>query len=233
MSNVAPFRRRTEGQPDLPAAGAGGMLVIALVSQATGAGRTMLATHIAVQAGLTGDGPVGVLDADPKGALFQWWNRRQGKVDAPVFAASCDVDGIAVTLDGARAAGARLCIIDTAVGDAASLAPVAEVADMVVIPCDTGAGAAGQAAALGRVLSNQATIAFVINGRAHSCVEDGNALAAISSGGGWPAGAVRHANAYAIAMAAGRSVTESHAGTYAADDIAELWANLRGILVAG
>lgn len=233
MSTVTPFRRGAAGQPDLTAGRAGGMVVIALASQAMGAGRTMLAAHIAVQAELTGDGPAGVLDADPKGALFQWWNRRQGKVDAPAFGAHCDVDGIPVTLEGMRAAGAKLCVIDTAAGDAAALAPVAEVADMLVIPCDADAGGADEAAALGRALSKQATIAFVINCRGHSGGEDGNALAAMSSGGGWPAGTVQHANAYAIAMTAGRSITESHAGSDAAQDIAELWTNLRGILVAG
>lgn len=233
MSNVTPFRRGVAGQPDLNAGRAAGMVVIVLASPGAGAGRTMLAAHIAVQAGMTGDGPVGVLDADPKGALFQWWNRRQGKVDAPFFGAHCDVDGIAVTLDGMRAAGARLCIIDTAAGDAASLAPIAERADMVVIPYDAGAAEADEAAALGRVLSKQATIAFVVNCRAYSGGEDGNALAATGSGGGWPAGTVQQANAYAIAMTAGRSVAESHAGSKAAGDIAELWNNLRGILVAG
>ena len=231
MSNVTPFRRGAAKQPGLKAGRAGGMVVIALVSQAMGAGRTMLASHIAVQAELTGDGPVGVLDADPKGALFQWWNRRQGKMDAPAFGAHCDIDGIAVTLAGMRAAGARLCVIDTAAGDAAALAPVAEAADMVVIPSE--AGGTDEAAALGRALSKQAVVAYVINCRGHSGGEDGNALAAMSSGGGWPAGTVQQANAYAIAMTAGRSVTESHAGSDAAHDIAELWANLRGVLVAG
>jgi len=233
MSNVAPFRRKMSGQPDLPAGRIGGMLVILLASPATGSGRTMLAAHMAVQAGLTGDGPVGLLDTDPKGALFQWWSRRRGKVDEPVYGALCDVEGLAVTLDAARAAGARLCIIDTGVGDEASLTPAAALADLVVVPSGADAAGAGQAGELGRALSKQATIAFVTNGRAHSGVEDGNALAAVGSGGGWPAGAVQHANAFAIAMAAGRSVSESHAETCAAGEIAELWANLRGILVAG
>ncbi len=233
MSNVTPFRRGTGEQPDLTAGRSRGMVVIALASQAGGTGRTMLAAHIAVQAGLTGDGPVGVLDTDPKGVLFQWWNRRQGKMDAPAFGAHCDIDGLAVTLAGMRATGARLCVIDTAAGDAEALAPVAAIADMVVIPSDANAGSANEAAALGRALSKQATIAFVINCRGHSGGEDGNALAATGSGGGWPAGTVQHANAYAIAMTAGRSVTESHAGGDAAQNIAELWRNLRGILVAG
>lgn len=233
MSNVTPFRRGAAGQPGLDARGADGMAAIMLASPNHGAGRTMLAAHIAVQAELTGDGPVGVLDIDPKGDLFQWWNRRQGKMDAPAFGACCDVDGIALTLEGMRAGGARLCVIDTAPGNAAALAPVAEIADMVVIPCDADAGGASAAAALGRALSKQAMIAFVINCRAYSGGEDGNALAAMSSGGGWPAGTVQQANAYAIAMTAGRTVTESHAGTAAAHDIAQLWRNLRGVLVAG
>jgi chromosome partitioning protein len=233
MSNVTPFRRGTGEQPDLTVGRAGGMVVIALASPAAGAGCTMLAAHIAVQAGLTGDGPVGVLDTDPKGALFQWWNRRQGKVDAPAYGALCDMAGIALTLDGMRAAGARLCVIDTAAGDAVALAPIAALADLVVVPSDADADAAGQAAALGRALPKQATVAFVINCRGHSGGEDGNALAAMSGGGGWPAGTVQHANAYAIAMTAGRSVIESQAGSDAAKDIAELWTNLRGILVAG
>lgn len=233
MSNVTPFRRGAAGQADLTTGRAGGMAVIALASSNAGTGRTMLAAHIAVQAEQTGDGPVGVLDTDLKGALFQWWNHRQGKMDSPLFGALCDADGIAVTLDGMRAGGASLCVIDTAASDAAALAPIAAFADMVVIPCDADAGGADEAAVLGRVLSKQATIAYVINCRAYSGGEDGNALAAMGAGGGWPAGTVQQANAYAIAMTAGRSVTESHAGSDAAQDIAELWRNLRGILVAG
>ena len=231
MSNVTPFRRGAAGQLGLAAGRAGGMTVVMLASPNNAAGRTMLAAHIAVQAEQTGDGPVGVLDIDPKGDLFQWWNRRQGKMDAPAYGAHCDIDGLPVTLAGMRAAGARLCIVDTGAGDAEALAPAAGIADMIVIPCDGDAGAAGEAAALGRALSKQATVAYVINCRAYSGGEDGNALAAM--GGGWPAGTVQQANAYAIAMTAGRTVTESHAGTTAAQDIAELWRNLRGILVAG
>lgn len=233
MSNVAPFRRRGAGQPDLPAGRSGGMVAIALASLGCGTGRTMLAAHIAVRAESTGDGPVGVLDADPKGDLFRWWRRRQDKIDSPAFGAHCGPAGIALTMESMAAAGARLCVIDTAPGDAAALAPVAAVADLVVIPCDIDADSAGEAAALGRALSGQATVAFVVNSRAHAGGEPGNALSATGSGGGWPAGTVRHANAFAIAMTAGRTVTESHAGTDAARDIAELWMNLRGILVAG
>lgn len=233
MSNVTPFRRRCAGQPDLPGGRDGRMVVIALASRGNGVGRTMLAAHIAVQTEATGDGPVGILDVDPKGDLFHWWTRRHGKIESPAFGAHCDPESMALTMQGMAAAGARLCVIDTAACDAAALAPVAAVADLIVIPCDIDTESVGEAAALGRELSGQATIAFVVNCRAHAGGEPGNALSAISGGGGWPAGTVQYARAYAIAMTAGRTVTESHAGSDAARDIGELWTNLRGILVAG
>lgn len=233
MSNVTPFRRRATGQPDLPAGRGGSMVVIAFASRGSGMGRTMLAAHIAVQAETTGDGAVGILDADPKGDLFHWWTRRHGKMESPAFGAHCDLDSLGLTMEGMAAAGANFCIIDTGAEDAAALAPVAAVADLIVIPCDIDMASAGEAAELGRELSGQATVAFVVNCRAHAGGEPGNALSAISSGGGWPAGTVQHARAFAIAMTAGRTVTESHAGSEAARDIAELWTTLRGILVAG
>lgn len=233
MSNVTPFRRRAAGQPALTGGRNGGRMVIALASQGNGSGRTMLAAHIAAQAERTGDGPVGVLDLDPAGDLFHWWTRRQGKMESPAFGAHCDTNGLSLTLESMAAGGVRLCVLDTPAGDSASLAPVAAVADLIVIPCDIDMASAGEAAALGREICGGATIAFVVNCRTHSGGEPGNALSAISSGGGWPAGTVQHSRAYAIAMTAGRTVTESHAGSEAAHDIAELWTTLRGILVAG
>lgn len=233
MSNVTPFRRRRAGQPDLAAARGGTLSVIAVVSAGPGAGGTMLAAHIAVQAEVTGDGPVGLLDTDPKGDLFHWWTRRSGKMDTPVSCSSGGPADIAIMLDGMAAAGARLCVIDTAAGDPDASAAVAAHADMVVIPTDADAGSAVQAAALSRLLSRDAMAAFVVNCRSHAGIEEGNALSAMSSGGGWPAGTVHHSNAFAIAMTAGRTVTESHAGTDAARDIAGLWENLRAILIAG
>ena len=231
MSNVTPFRRRAAGQPDLPVGRSGRMVTIAFMSRGAGMGRTMLAAHMAAQASLTGDGPVGVLDTAPGGDLFHWWTRRQGKMESPAFGAHCDPADLRLTMEGMAAAGARLCIIDTADGDATALAPIAKAADLAVIPSDNDATSAAEAAVLGRELSGNATIAFVVNCRGHSGGEPGNALSAMS--GGWPAGTVQHANAFAIAMTAGRTVTESQAGGDAARDIAALWQNLRGILVAG
>lgn len=231
MDNILRFGCGPEDQPDLAAGG--GMAVVALVSPSGGAGRTMLAAHIAAQAGRTGEGPVAVLDADPSGSLWDWWCRRQGKGGAPSFAARADATGISQALADLRGQGARLCVIDTAPGDAAALAPVAEAADLLLIPADADAAGTQEAAALGQALAEKATLAFVLNGRSHGGEKHGNLTSRLAAGGGWPAGMVRHADAYAISMTAGRTVIETHPDIYAAEDIAELWANLRGILVAG
>lgn len=233
MDNVVRFGSGPEDRPDLLQGRKGGMAVIAFVSPVGGTGRTTLAAHFAAQAGFSGDGPVAVLDADPKGVLWGWWSRRQDKGGAPSFGARADMDALAPALNDLYEQGARLCMIDTAPGDAGALAPVAAVADMLVIPADADAPGTAEAAALGQSLKGAATIAFVLNGRSHAGEKQGNMSSRLASGGGWPAGMVRHADAYAPAMTAGRTVIEMHPGIYAAEDIAEVWANLRGILVAG
>jgi len=233
MDNILRFGCGPDDRPDVAADRDGGMAVIAFASTAHGTGRTMLAAHVAAQAGLSGEGPVAVLDADPKGTLWAWWQRRQGKGGAPSFAARADPDELADTLAALRGKGARLCLIDTGAGAADSLAPVAALADLIVIPADADDAGAQEAAELGRALAGAATIAFVINGRSHGNEKQGNLTSRLAASGGWPAGMVRHADAYAVSMTAGRTVIETHPGIYAAEDIAELWANLRGILVAG
>lgn len=233
MDNILRFGCGPEGQPDLGAGREGGMAVIALASTAAGAGLTMLTAHMAAQAGRAGDGPVAVLDTDPKGSLWEWWRRRQSKGGAPSFAACAEITELEPALTRLRGQGARLCIIDTPAGDAESLRALADHADLVLIPSDADDAGAKAAAALGRVLAGRATIAFVINGRSHGNEKLGNLTSRLAAAGGWPAGMVRHADAYVAAMTAGRTVIETHPDIYAAEDIAELWTNLRGILVAG
>ncbi len=60
------------------------MLVLVVLTQKGGSGKTTLAGHIAVQAELSGAGPVAVLDADPQESLAEWANERTA--DNPVVA---------------------------------------------------------------------------------------------------------------------------------------------------
>ena len=50
------------------------MKVICLSNFKGGAGKTTLAGHLAVQAGLSGYGEVVLIDTDPQASLTDWWN---------------------------------------------------------------------------------------------------------------------------------------------------------------
>src|SRR3546814_10796757 len=56
--------------------GASRLKVLVVASQKGGSGKTTLAGHLAVQAELSGEGPVGLIDVDPQGSLADWWNER-------------------------------------------------------------------------------------------------------------------------------------------------------------
>ena len=53
------------------------MRVLAMASQKGGSGKTTLSGHLAVQAQLSGAGPVCLIDIDPQGSLADWWNERE------------------------------------------------------------------------------------------------------------------------------------------------------------
>src|SRR5947207_5871944 len=50
--------------------------VIAVCAQKGGAGKTTIAAHLAVQAGMMGHGPAVLVDTDPQGSLTEWWRAR-------------------------------------------------------------------------------------------------------------------------------------------------------------
>lgn len=66
------------------------MHIIALTSQASGSGKNILASHLAVQAQLHGTGAVVLIDADPSAMLYNWWSKRQNRKHEPFFARSLD-----------------------------------------------------------------------------------------------------------------------------------------------
>jgi chromosome partitioning protein len=52
------------------------MRIVVLASRKGGSGKTTLAGHLAVQAEMSGAGPVALIDSDPQGSLADWWNLR-------------------------------------------------------------------------------------------------------------------------------------------------------------
>ncbi len=107
------------------------MKIIAILSQKGGAGKTTLAIHLAVAAGLQRHEAV-IIDLDPQASATSWKDSRAG--DTPVVV-SAQASRLATILEAARTGGADVAIIDTAPhSESASLA-AARAADLILIPC--------------------------------------------------------------------------------------------------
>src|ERR1700749_1070299 len=107
------------------------MRVLAMASQKGGSGKTTLSGHLAVQAQLSGAGPVCLIDIDPQGSLADWWNEREA--DMPAFAQTT-VARLAADLEVLRQQGFKLAIIDTPPAITMAIQSVIQVAELIVIP---------------------------------------------------------------------------------------------------
>ena len=107
------------------------MRVVAFVSEVPGSGKTLLAGHVAAQAGAEGVGPVVVLDGDPARGLSEWWAERAAP--NPVLGAwdrTCTAEGFKRLAKG----GVALVVIDTPSGHTAMAEQAIALADLVVLP---------------------------------------------------------------------------------------------------
>jgi cellulose biosynthesis protein BcsQ len=104
--------------------------VIALASRKGGAGKTTLASHLAVQAEAAGDGPVAVMDTDPQGGLAGWWNARAAATPEWIEPAN----GLSAAIEACRAAGYRALLVDTPPSLSETIADVLALADLILVP---------------------------------------------------------------------------------------------------
>lgn len=107
------------------------MLVVALLSQKGGAGKTTLACGLAVESERAGR-PSVVVDLDPQASAAKWADLR--KANTPVVT-SAQAARLAPVLAAAGDAGASVVFIDTAPHAADAALMAARVADLVIIPC--------------------------------------------------------------------------------------------------
>src|SRR3546814_16957789 len=108
--------------------GASRLKVLVVASQKGGSGKTTLAGHLAVQAELSGEGPVGLIDVDPQGSLAAWWNERA----APnPFYIQTTVPRLADDIRELAAHRLELLAIDPPPPLPAHLAALTRVADLV------------------------------------------------------------------------------------------------------
>src|SRR5215831_6304538 len=107
------------------------MRVLAFASQKSGAGKTTLAGHVAIQARRAGVKSVALLDTDPEGSLADWCALREG--ETPKYARAALKD-LAARLDKLRQDGTELVIIDTPPTLHGAIDPSIAAADLVAIP---------------------------------------------------------------------------------------------------
>ena len=197
------------------------MQSLAFMTQKGGSGKTTLAVHVAVAAGEAGERVV-IVDTDPQRSASTWGGSRQQ--DTPIIAPVAAAE-LGSVVAAARHDAMTLSIIDTAPHAAPDAVRVAQLADLIIIPCRPAAfdlAAAGSAVDIVRAAGARG--AFVLSAcpfRAPEIAETRTVL----EGFGLPIApvVVTDRRAFARAVATGRAVTEFDAEGKAAEEIRELW----------
>ena len=108
----------------------GSMLVISLVSQKGGVGKSSIAINLAVLA--AADVKTCIIDLDPQGTCVAWYELRANQDPAVIPADQAGL--LPETLDRLEAAGFDLVVIDTAGSDAPNSREAMRAADLRLVP---------------------------------------------------------------------------------------------------
>lgn len=207
------------------------MKTIVLASQKGGAGKTTLSGHLAVQAELSGNGPVVLLDTDPQGSLADWWNARASAT--PAFA-QADVANLRQQLKDLDKSGYRFAVVDTPPAISETIQSVIRCADLVVIPTRP---SPHDLRAVGKtVLMCEAAGMrpfFVVNGAAQRARITAEAAIALSEFGTVCPVVIYQRTDFASSMTDGRTAQEFDAESRSAQEIKCLWEYLVGQLRKG
>ncbi len=200
------------------------MRVIVFASRKGGAGKTTLATALAVEAGRAGAGPVGVVDADPMQGLTQWWDARQHSAE-PILARPHPDVGAALT--ALKGQGVKLVLIDTPPAIDRSVAGIIALADLVVVPVRASPDdLRAVSSTVDLVARSGKPLVFVVNSvkpRVRLTLE---AVVALSQHGTVAPVQVADRTDYAAAKVDGHTAPELDEQGKAAAEIAALWTYL-------
>lgn len=198
------------------------MLVLAILAQKGGVGKSMLARSLAVQ-GLMDGMKAAILDADPQGTVVSWSRRRQAAAPTVV---SLGGQHLAAAILDLKARGADLVVIDTpphAQPVISMAAAAADVALLVTGPYPEDLEQVGVVAGIVRGLGKPAGI--VLNKtppKAHALTLARTALAVFNMPL-CPA-AITQLVSHPYASAEGMTAQEWEPGSRAATELDQLWA---------
>jgi chromosome partitioning protein len=189
------------------------MRVLALASQKGGSGKTTLSGHLAVQAQMSGAGPVCLIDIDPQGSLADWWNEREAEM--PAFAQ---------TTVARLASDLRLAVVDTPPAITMAIQSVIAVAELIVIPTRP---SPHDLRAVGATvdLCDRAgkPLIFVVNAATPKAKITYEAAVALSQHGTVAPVTLHHRTDFAASMIDGRTVMEIDPEGRSAKEVGELW----------
>ncbi len=201
------------------------MYITALCSQKGGSGKTTLTGHLGVQAELSGDGPVALIDCDPQGSLAAWWNCRTDK--KPSFV-STTLETLREDLETLRDNGFAQVFIDTPPAVSHPLSRVMAKSDLIVIP--TRPSPHDLRAVRGTLdLTDHVDkpVVFVLNGAPVRGRIASDAAIALSQHGTVAPTFIHHRTIMASSMIDGRTAMECRPDTNASTEIEELWVYIR------
>ena len=204
------------------------MKILVLAAQKGGAGKTTLATNIAVEAERTGDGPVALIDTDPQGSLAEWAEERES---ATPMLVQCSSHKLSQQIKEMREAGAKLMVIDTPPAIKAAIAQVISASDLVVIPMRP---SAHDLRAVGKTIDIAENLGkpfvFVVNGAHPTARITMQAVLAMSEHGPVAPSIIHQRMDFAASAIDGRAVMEVAGRSRSPAEIANLWQYLKGNL---
>ena len=199
------------------------MRVLAFASQKSGAGKTTLAGHIAVQAQRAGLKPVVLVDVDPDASLTDWFALRPEDKDV-VSVAQASLKDLPTKLQQLRSDGVELVVIDTPPALHAAIDESIIAADLVAIPTRPCAhDLAAASATVEMVQGHGKPFVFVVNGTAPEEELSPEVVMALAQHGTVAMVRIPRSIAVLECMLDGRTVVELPDNPAAASEVARLW----------
>lgn len=197
------------------------MQVVALSSQKGGSGKTTLTGHLAVQAALTGNGPVAVIDTDPQGSAAGWGRAREADEPVVFTAASHQLPAAIQRLNQD---GYKLVFIDTPPAVTEAISDVVQQADLVLIPTRPSPhDLRAVGATVDIVEAHEKQMVFIVNSATRGARITAEAAVALSQHGTVAPITVHHRVDFAASMIDGRTVMEAAGAARSAKEIKGLW----------